>query len=71
MTVDLAESRKKINEIDQKIADLFDERIRVSTDVARYKQETGKPIYDPEREKQVIERIQERFPHRDEEFRQA
>ena len=44
MTVDLAESRKKINEIDQKIADLFDERIRVSTDVARYKQETGKPI---------------------------
>lgn len=71
MTVDLAESRRKINEIDQKIADLFDERIRVSTDVARYKQETGKPIYDPEREKQVIERIQERFPHRDEEFRQA
>ena len=51
MTVDLAESRKKINEIDQKIADLFDERIRVSTDVARYKQETDKPIYDPERGK--------------------
>lgn len=69
--VDLAESRMKLNAIDRQIADLFDERIRISTDVALYKMETGKPIFDPEREKQVIAQIQERFPHRDEEFRQA
>ena len=45
MAVDLQESRKKINAIDAQIARLFEERMQVSTDVARYKMETGKPIY--------------------------
>ena len=71
MAVDLQESRKKINAIDAQIARLFEERMQVSTDVARYKMETGKPIFDPDRERQVIERIKERFPYRDEEFRGA
>lgn len=71
MAADLQKSREKINQIDREIADLFDERMHISTEVARYKMETGKPIFDPEREKQVIAVIQERFPQRDEEFRQA
>ena len=71
MAVDLQESRKKINAIDGQIARLFEERMQVSTDVARYKMETGKPIFDPDREKQVISRIKERFPYRDEEFHAA
>ena len=35
MAVDLQESRKKINAIDAQIARLFEERMQVSTDVAR------------------------------------
>ena len=71
MAADLSKSRAQINEIDRQIADLFDRRMQISTEVARYKMETGKPIFDPEREKQEIAAIQERFPQRDEEFRQS
>ena len=56
MSVDLEESRRKLNEIDEQLADLFDKRMRITTDVAAYKQEHGKPIYDAAREAQVIER---------------
>ena len=69
MSVDLEESRRKLNEIDEQLADLFDKRMRITMDVAAYKQEHGKPIYDAAREAQVIERARQRFPYRSEEFR--
>ena len=71
MSVDLEQSRQKLNEIDEQLADLFDKRMRITTDVAAYKQEHGKPIYDAVREAQVIERAKQRFPYRSEEFRRA
>ena len=64
MSVDLEQSRQKLNEIDEQLADLFDKRMRITTDVAAYKQEHGKPIYDAVREAQVIERAKQRFPYR-------
>ena len=58
--VDLQESRKKIDEIDTEILRLFEERMQVSEDVARYKIETGKQVLDREREKQKIEAFKEK-----------
>ena len=52
---DLKDIRKKINEVDKKIASLFEERMNLSRDVAKYKQEHALPIFDKVREKQVIE----------------
>ncbi len=57
--VDLAESRKKIDEIDAQIVALFKERMDVATDVAAYKRSTGKKVFDPEREEQKINALRE------------
>ena len=45
--VELSESRAKIDAIDREIVRLFEERMRVSHDVACYKRATGKPVLDP------------------------
>ncbi|MCD7825379.1 MAG: prephenate dehydratase [Clostridiaceae bacterium] len=57
MIVDLAESRKKIDEIDQEIVRLFQKRMSVATDVAAYKRSTGKQVFDPKREEEKIEKL--------------
>lgn len=59
MIVDLADSRKKIDEIDRQITKLFEERMEVANDVAAYKRSTGKKVYDPERENQKIQALRE------------
>ena len=55
MVIDLAESRKKIDEIDKEIVRLFQKRMGVATDVAAYKRSTGKKVLDPKREEEKIE----------------
>lgn len=60
-TVDsLNEARKKINEVDEKMAGLFVERMEAAATIAAYKKEHGMPIFDPEREEEVIRRGSER-----------
>ena len=51
---DLMEIRQQIDEIDQKMLSLFKQRMRCSADVAEYKRGTGKAIYDPVRERQML-----------------
>lgn len=57
MVIDLKDSREKIDRIDKQIAALFEERMKVSGDVAAYKRSTGKKVYDPEREDQKIKAL--------------
>lgn len=57
MVVDLAESRKKIDEIDREMVRLFQERMQVASDVAAYKRSTGKKVFDPKREEEKIETL--------------
>lgn len=52
----LEESRKKINEIDKEMRELFLQRLKVVEDVARYKKLNNLNIYDEKREKEVIEK---------------
>ena len=52
----LDDARKKINDIDIKMAALFEERMKASEEVARYKQENGLSIYDPVREEELIKK---------------
>lgn len=51
---DIKKLREQINEIDQKMALLFEERMKVSSEVATYKKENALPIFDAKREEEVI-----------------
>lgn len=52
--IDLLECRRQIDEIDSEILELFEKRMRVCEDVARYKIATGKKVLDPQREQEKI-----------------
>ncbi len=56
-TLDLQEIRKQLDGIDREIVSLFEKRMALSGQVAEYKIETGKPVYDKEREQQKIESV--------------
>ena len=55
--IDLKDSREEIDRIDRQIVELFERRMKVASDVAEYKKEIGKPIYDREREQQKLEAV--------------
>ena len=57
---DLLECRQKIDEIDSQIVELFEKRMKVCEDVARYKIHTGKKVLDPEREHAKLEDIRKK-----------
>ena len=52
----LEEARAEINRIDAEMAKLFCERMEAVGKVAAYKKETGMPIFDESREKEVLAR---------------
>ena len=56
--MDLLEIRGRLDQIDTQIEKLFEERMRLCSEVAEYKIATGKAVYDAEREKQKIESVQ-------------
>ena len=52
--MDLKECRSRLDEIDRQIVELFEQRMQVCKDVAVYKINTGKEVYDGEREQQKL-----------------
>lgn len=52
----LEKARLVINEADAQIAQLFEKRMRAAEDVVAYKLENSLPVFDPAREKEVIEK---------------
>ena len=57
----LQQARAQIDAIDAQMAALFEERMHAVGQVAQYKQRTGKAVFDPAREKQVVERNTDRL----------
>jgi chorismate mutase/prephenate dehydratase len=53
---ELKDLRNEINEIDTKMRDLFIERMRTVMEIAEYKIENSLPVFDGEREREVIEK---------------
>lgn len=56
--LDLKQSRQKIDEIDEKIVELFEQRMDISKEVAEYKISTGKRVLDKERECQKMDALE-------------
>jgi chorismate mutase len=56
--MDISDWRRKIDELDRKLAALLNERASAAAEIGRLKRDTDLPIYEPEREKQVIANVQ-------------
>ena len=55
----LEELRKRIDELDVKLVRMLNERARIVVEIGKLKNKAGKPVYAPEREKQVLARLAE------------
>jgi chorismate mutase-like protein len=57
--MDIADWRKKIDEVDRRLVELLSERARAAVEIGRLKRDTSLPIYEPERERIVFDNVRE------------
>jgi chorismate mutase len=57
--MDIAEWRKKIDELDRQLVELISERARAAVAIGRLKRDTRLPIYEPERERVVFDNVKQ------------
>lgn len=55
--MDIADWRKKIDEIDRRLVELINQRAEAARAIGRLKRNTNMPIYEPEREKVIFENV--------------
>ena len=55
--LDLQKMRNDIDEIDTRIVKLFEERMKICENVAQFKIETGKPVFDKSREQEKLDSL--------------
>ena len=55
--MDIADWRKKIDEIDQKLVEILNQRAQAAQEIGRLKRKTSMPIYEPDRERIVLEQV--------------
>jgi len=51
--------RRKIDEIDRQLVELFNERTRCAIEIGKIKHAENLNVYDPEREQEILRRIKE------------
>ncbi|MFZ5895995.1 MAG: chorismate mutase [Myxococcota bacterium] len=56
-SAELDSLRKAIDQVDRRILDLLEERVRLVLAVGDYKRKNSLPVYDPERERSLLERL--------------
>src|SRR6202163_690099 len=71
--MDIADWRKKIDELDRRLVELLNERAQAAHEIGKLKRNTSMPIYQPESEKEIFENAQKanRGPLPDAELRQV
>ena len=60
--MDLKELRVELDHIDREMVSLFERRMRVCEDVARYKIENNLPVLDASRERQKLQSVEAQLP---------
>jgi len=60
----LKRKRKKVDLIDRKLLSLLNQRLRIALEIGKIKKQMGKKIYDPKREKEILERLRLRLRSR-------
>lgn len=69
--MNLDELRMRIDKIDDQMVQLFEERMMVAAEIAAYKRENGRPVYDPVREREKLRDITAKFPENLQEYAYA
>ena len=60
--MDLKELRNNIDTIDAELVKLFQQRMEISAQVGKYKQENGLPVFNKEREREVLNSVTASVP---------
>jgi chorismate mutase len=55
--MDIADWRRKIDELDRRLVELLNERARAAQEIGKLKRNTKLPIYEPDREKIIFENV--------------
>ena len=57
--MDIADWRRKIDEIDEKLVEILNQRAQAAQEIGRLKRDSALPVYEPDRERVVLARVQE------------
>ena len=55
--MDISDWRKRIDELDQKLVELLNQRAGCAVEIGRLKRNTNLPVYEPDREKQILQNV--------------
>ena len=55
----IQELRSRVDEVDRELIRILNERARIVQEIMAIKAETGKPIFDPKREEEILRRVVE------------
>jgi len=55
--MDINDWRKRIDELDAELVKLLNERSRCAAEVGKLKRRAGQPLYQPEREREILARL--------------
>jgi chorismate mutase len=55
--MDIADWRKKIDELDRRLVELLNARALAAKEIGRLKRDTNMPIYEPDREKIIHQNV--------------
>ena len=55
--MEIADWRKKIDELDEQITELLNQRAAAAVEIGKIKLQNTAPIYEPKREQQVYEHV--------------
>ena len=56
--MDISDWRKKIDALDRKLVELLNQRAQAAIEIGRLKRNTDLPVYEPQREQEVIANAQ-------------
>ena len=60
--MNIEEWRRRIDEIDRKLVELLNERSRCALEIGRLKRKAALPLYQPEREREILEGVERANP---------
>ena len=60
--MDIDSIRVKINQLDNELLRIFNERAALALEIGQIKKKLNRPIYDPKREKLIFDRIKQANP---------
>jgi len=60
--LDIDDIRKEIDRLDNELLKIFNERADLALKIGEIKKEKGLPVYDPDREKRIFDRMRSANP---------